>query len=573
MLQLIKFAYQFIRPHKQGFRKLIILAVISTSLLSLRPLSLKFVIDALSLKQTEVIVLPLVGFVLLQVLANLFLAWFSKQDYTVFYKNFLNYYKFIINYISGHDHKFFTKHSAGAITSDVIALDKASFFLNNLIRDVIKILLHIVITVGVLIGLNPILGTFATVWTIVSGIVLYFAFRKLQHKSEVYEAERSQLDSKIFDFINNISVLRIFNKLKAHQKVFDRRIQTYQKKAQEVWTLRGLIEGGAKLTHNLMAVLFLYFAIPMYFAGSITIGDMLVYEAILGYLDYLVWVMVNFFIEYDRSFAPLKTAQKQTLVTREDLFDADFQNPTSLASVNIQIQKLAFSYGSQCVFKNFDLEIQKGEKIGLIGLSGSGKSTLIQILTGVLHIDKNQVFIDDQDIAPLDNQTLRSYFSEVPQDTSLFNRTLRENIDLSGAKSDKQIILALKQAQLYKFYKTLSKGLDTMVGERGVKLSGGQRQRVAIARAMLVDAPVIILDEATSALDSHSETKVQKAIASLVKDKTLIAVAHRLSTLKEMERIVVLHKGKIVASGTHNQLLNYDNLYKEFWDHQKGGYI
>ncbi|MDR2760775.1 MAG: ATP-binding cassette domain-containing protein [Rickettsiales bacterium] len=232
---------------------------------------------------------------------------------------------------------------------------------------------------------------------------------------------------------------------------------------------------------------------------------------------------------------------------------------------------------SGAVFDNFNLEIEPGSRVGVVGYSGAGKSTLVSLLLRFFDVEEGNgsIEIDGHDIRNITQKSLRRNISYIPQDVTLFHRSLRENI-LYGKPNaaEDEIIDACKKACCYDFITQLKEGFDTLVGERGVKLSGGQRQRVAIARAILKDSPILILDEATSALDSVTERDVQMALENLMKGKTVIAVAHRLSTLNNMNRIIVLDKGKIVEDGTKEKLLKIENgIFSRMWNMQKNGVI
>ena len=236
-----------------------------------------------------------------------------------------------------------------------------------------------------------------------------------------------------------------------------------------------------------------------------------------------------------------------------------------------------YSENTQYVFKDFNLTVEPNQKVGLVGYSGAGKSTLVNLLMRFYDLeDGNGVIeIDGQDIRNINQISLRKNISYIPQDPILFHRTIRENIAYGKLEAtDEEIIEASKKARCFEFINSLENKFDTLVGERGVKLSGGQRQRVAIARAILRNSRILILDEATSALDSVTEKEIQEALRNLMENKTVIAVAHRLSTLDIMDRIVVLDKGEIVEDGKKDELLSIDNgLFKKMWDMQKGGFI
>jgi ATP-binding cassette, subfamily B, bacterial len=256
---------------------------------------------------------------------------------------------------------------------------------------------------------------------------------------------------------------------------------------------------------------------------------------------------------------------------------ADEERPSSHIEFNhsLTLHKLSFAYPDKQdteVPSGITLAINRGEKIGVVGKSGSGKTTLTKLLLGYYPVPKGQLLIDGSETGSDDLAELISY---VPQDTSLFHRSIADNIAYAtdASVNQEQIIAAAKQAHAHEFIVQISDGYNALVGERGVKLSAGQRQRIAIARAFLDNKPILILDEATSALDSESEVLVQEALEALWHDKTVIAIAHRLSTLRNMDRIIVMEQGKIIEQGTHDALLQKKGKYAELWAHQSGGFL
>ncbi|MCT4642086.1 MAG: ABC transporter ATP-binding protein/permease [Bacteriovoracaceae bacterium] len=233
---------------------------------------------------------------------------------------------------------------------------------------------------------------------------------------------------------------------------------------------------------------------------------------------------------------------------------------------SIEFKNVTFSYGDNPVIKNFNLKIEKGQKVAFVGLSGSGKSTLISLLLRLYNIQEGQILIDGYDIKDIDLKTLRSTFALVSQDIFLFNDTVYENLVCGANFSDEKVTKALEVSYADEFIKNLPEGMNTHIGDRGTKLSGGQSQRLTIARAFLKEAPIMLFDEATSALDNESEKVVQKALDKVGGDKTVIAIAHRLSTIQSYDHIVVLKEGMIVESGTHEVLINNNNEYKKLYD-------
>jgi ATP-binding cassette subfamily B protein len=261
-----------------------------------------------------------------------------------------------------------------------------------------------------------------------------------------------------------------------------------------------------------------------------------------------------------------------------EIADAPDAKRLRVTKGDIECKGVAFNYADASsddkVFADLNLHILPGQKIGLVGHSGGGKSTLTRLLLRFDDISDGSITIDGQDIREVSQRSLRQQISYVPQEPLLFHRTIRENIAYGNTKvSQARIEQAAELAYAHDFITKLPLGYDTVVGERGVKLSGGQRQRIAIARAVLKDAPILVLDEATSALDSESEKAIQKALWKLMKGKTTVIVAHRLSTIQRMDRILVLNDGKIVEDGSHNELLASDKTYAKLWKHQSGGFI
>jgi len=258
-----------------------------------------------------------------------------------------------------------------------------------------------------------------------------------------------------------------------------------------------------------------------------------------------------------------------------EVVDAPGAKKLVIKTNHIVFDQIKFRYNQQKkLFDKFNLKIEANQKIGLVGRSGSGKSTLIKLLLRYYDVQGGQILIDGQNVAAVTQESLRKNIAVIPQESTLFNRTIMENIRYGNPKAtDRQVINAAKKAYIHEFIMTLPQGYESKVGERGVMLSGGERQRIAIARAILKNAPILILDEATSALDSESERYIQKSLKELMKNKTVVAIAHRLSTLHEMDYIVVMEKGKIVEQGTQTDLLKQKGAYYNFYSLQSEGFL
>lgn len=276
----------------------------------------------------------------------------------------------------------------------------------------------------------------------------------------------------------------------------------------------------------------------------------------------------------------LGDAAEMTRVLDEPRLVADDPDAPELKVTEgaIDFEQLSFAYrdaaAGEGVFDDLTLHVAAGQRVGLVGKSGSGKTTLTKLLLRLDDVQGGRVLVDGQDVSRCTQQSLRRQVAYVPQEALLFHRSIRENIAYGRPNAtDEQIREAARLANATEFIDRLPRGFDTMVGERGVKLSGGQRQRVAIARAILTDAPILVLDEATSALDSESEALVQEALENLMRGRTSIVVAHRLSTVAALDRIVVLADGEIVEDGTHAQLVEAGGEYASLWSRQTGAFL
>ena len=307
---------------------------------------------------------------------------------------------------------------------------------------------------------------------------------------------------------------------------------------------------------------------------SISVFLMVTYTGSIGQR---LWDFQNVLRQYNRAMGDASDMVK-ILQIEPSVKDAAKPEASRIHAGTIDFKDVTFGHDSddkdKALFKQLNLHIKPGEKVGLVGHSGSGKTTLTKLLLRYTDITSGSISIDHQDIAKITQDDLRRSISYVPQEPLLFHRTIRENIAYGRPEASQQEIeIIARQANAAEFIESLPDKYETLVGERGVKLSGGQRQRIAIARAMIKNAPILVLDEATSALDSESETLIQEALWKLMEGRTAIVIAHRLSTIQKMDRIIVLDKGRILEQGSHKELVRANGVYAKLWNHQSGGFI
>lgn len=333
------------------------------------------------------------------------------------------------------------------------------------------------------------------------------------------------------------------------------------------------------LLAGVLPVLLIGATLWLWQAGSATAGDIVAAGAISIRIAQMTgWVSFTLMGLY-ANVGEIENGMN-TLAKRERVEDQTGAAELAVPEGQITFDHVSFAYGRDVGgVSGLNMTVHPGEKLGIVGASGAGKSTLVSLLLRLYDGEKGAILIDGQDISEVTQDSLRRQIGMVTQETAMFNRSARENI-LYGRPnaSEEEMIEAAKKAEAHEFILSLQDahgrtGYDAHLGERGVKLSGGQRQRIALARAILKDAPILVLDEATSALDSEVEASIQTALHRVMQGKTVLAIAHRLSTLSEMDRIIVLDQGRIVETGTHDALLDQGGLYARFWHRQSGGFI
>jgi ATP-binding cassette subfamily B protein len=479
-------------------------------------------------------------------------------------------------YLIGHSHEFFISNFTGTLTRRVTRYARSfeSVF-DNLIMNLFPALLFLVGVVTVLslrsIWLGLGLGALTTIFIFMQ----YKMVMWLQPLRTRRTEEDSHMTGALSDAVLNHSTITSFAALSYERSYFGTVTDGWRDATRRAMDGYALIYGIQGLFALFIELAILGGTAYLWQKGMLTIGDfVLVQIYVLGLLEQ-VWGIGRNMRQLHDSFTEA-TEMLDIMELPHEVQDAAGAKLLSVPNGAIAFDHVRFEYhGTHTVLDDFDLQVLPHEKIALIGSSGAGKTTLAKLLLRLYDLADGVIRIDGQDISRVTQESLRRAIAFVPQEPMLFHRSLMDNIRYGrhGA-TDEEVIEAAKQAHCHEFISQYPLGFDTMVGERGVKLSGGERQRVAIARAILKDAPILVLDEATSSLDSESERLIQEALLRLMKGKTVIAIAHRLSTVMHMDRLIVIEQGTVILSGTHEELLSHEsNLYKKLWEIQAGGFI
>ncbi|MFF7899230.1 ABC transporter ATP-binding protein [Streptomyces sp. NPDC007920] len=484
-------------------------------------------------------------------------------------------------YVSGMDEllakdaAFFHDNFAGSLTKRVLSFGKRfEDFVDTLTYRIVGSLVPLVFGAVVLWSYEPMLvaGLFVMIGlTVVAATPL---IRRRQRMVNDREAAVALVSGHVADSLMNMETIRAFAAERREAEEHRSRVADSRRLTLRSWDYGNLrvdtLVAPMSVLTNVLGL-----AVAIAFGGS----GQGVEEIVVAFTYYsnATQIMFEFNQIYRRLESSMTEAAQFTelLLDPPTVLDPTSPEPLSPRDTGIRFETVTFAHrAAKPIFQGLDLDVPAGARIGLVGRSGGGKTTLTRLLLRMSDIDDGRILIGGQDICRLRQTDLRSLIAYVPQEPAMFHRSLRDNIAFArpGA-TDEEVHAAAAAAHVTEFADQLPDGLATLVGERGVKLSGGQRQRVALARAILRDAPILLLDEATSALDSESELLVQDALWRLMDGRTALVVAHRLSTVAGMDRLVVLDRGSVVEQGTHEELLAAAGAYAKLWRHQSGGFL
>ena len=480
----------------------------------------------------------------------------------------------------GQSVQFFDNDFAGRIAQKEMQTARA-------VTDVVVEILHTVLfalasVIGAALMLTSVdvsLTVGLCLWLLTYLALIKYFMPLIRKRSGVRASARAMVTGQIVDTVTNIKTVKLFAHDEHEDQAALEAMRGFRDSSLDYGTVASWFRFCLNSLGGILPVMMVGGSLWFWSTGSISAGDIAVAGAISLRLSQMTgWVSYTLMTIY----ANLGEIEDgiSTLSPPHDLTDAPDAKRLRVPSGKIDFDRIHFAYGRDVGgVDNISLSIAAGEKVGVVGASGAGKSTLVSLLLRLYDTEKGTVRIDGQDLRKVTQESLRHQIGMVTQETALFNRSARDNILYGRATaSEAELVDAAKQAEAHDFILQLQdhkgrRGYEAHLGEQGVKLSGGQRQRIALARAILKDAPILVLDEATSALDSEVESAIQSALERVMRGKTVLAIAHRLSTLSKMDRIIIIDQGHIVETGTHQSLLELGGLYHRYWKRQSGGFI
>ncbi len=574
------FLWYFVKKHKLSFLGFIFVSVFYASNLSLTPYALKLLIDRVSTtedasKLFSNTLFPAFLYVGLGCLVGIvfrFYDWLQIKTFPTI-KNEITEKMF--EYAEKHSYRYFQENLAGGLGNKINDMARSSVVIIGIVFDhFFKQITSIFIGCFVMFFVHPFFSYALILWTVFFIFISFLLSKKAQYYSEVFSESRSNVAGKVIDSLSNILNVKLFAREKFESSYLKNHLNNAAEQNRKgLWYLLKVKVFYASSFTLLMGIM-MWLLIYERKNNNITIGDFALILTLNMFLIEEVYSFASQLVPFSEEVG----TSRQALSILSKTYEIQDESPPKKLQITkgeIAFKNVCFGYHeNKNVFTNLSVSISSGEKIGLVGFSGSGKSTFVNLILRFFEVNSGNISIDNQDIRCVTQESLREQIAMIPQDPLLFHRSLKENIGYGNLLATQdEIVSSSKKAHCHEFIENLPNGYQSLVGERGIKLSGGQRQRIAIARALLKNAPILILDEATSSLDSITENYIQESLDSLIQNKTTIVIAHRLSTLFHLDRILVFNEGKIIEEGKHETLLAMKGHYAQLWNMQSGGFL
>jgi ATP-binding cassette, subfamily B, bacterial len=573
------FLVHFLKPYKSSVVTLLFLGLFWAIETSLTPFLMKEIIDRAtdsphtSFAQVITVLWPFaaayIGVTALNSASFRLREWLLLKTIPSLRKDI---WSFLYDYVMAHSYHFFQRNFSGSVANKISDISRSvDEFLTNIAETFLTKIMSILIACVSMYLVNPFFTLILLIWSSVFLIGSIWGSKKANKLAKVYSENLSLMIGRTVDGIVNNMNVRLFSRQAEEMRNIQRYLSTNAVKDQNLQRYLIKLRAFQDTTLVIFLALMLFLLIYFYSQGKVSIGDFAFILTLSISMINGVWLLASELVKLPEILGRFSQGLA-TLSISHEVQDIENAETLTVKKGKIEFKDVDFCYGAgQQVFKDLNLTIKPGEKIGLVGPSGSGKTTLVNLILRHYDIQGGTILIDEQDVSKVTQSSLRHCISVIPQDILLFHRTILDNIRYGNPKAtDKQVIQAAKKANAHEFIQKMEKKYKTVAEERGSNLSGGQRQRIAIARAILKNAPILILDEATSALDPVAEKEIQAVLDKIMGRKTCIVIAHRLSTLIDMDRIIVFKDGKIVEEGTHRGLLRKKGHYAYLWALQMG---
>ena len=478
-------------------------------------------------------------------------------------------------YLQQHSQRYFMSNFAGSLANRIaeVAMSVAHT-LWTVLFDFWPLAISFGVSLILLGGVNLKLALVLAVWTSAYVIISFILASRCQRYARDYAAARSLVSGKIVDSVSNIMNAKLFARRDYERSYLEGYLNLEVKRARETYWFMEWIRWFQFIAAMILMLGIIGYALAIWGREGMTTGEFAMSASLAFMLIEQARGLSRRFLEFFEYVGNINDGVN-VIVRPYEVVDHRDAPSLSVSSGEIRFENVDFAYTlNRPVFTDLNLIIRAGERVGLVGYSGSGKSTMLNLILRLFEPQSGSILVDGQDIQQVTQESLRAAIAMIPQEPMLFHRTLMENIRYGRLEaSDEEVIEAAHKAQAHEFIMETEDGYESLVGERGVKLSGGQRQRITLARAILKQAQILLLDEATSSLDSVTERSIQSSLEFLMAGKTVVVIAHRLSTLAHMDRIVVFHEGRVIEDGTHDELIEHSGHYAHMWAMQAGGFL